>query len=245
MTQQPPAPPPLRIARLGGAMYLMIILLGLFSEVFVRQRLVVGDVMAAAANIRAHELLWRCGVAAELLSLMCVIVLALTWRAVLGPVNRELTWLAIFFVLTAHAVGAIASLQFLSALFPLSSAPWLASFTAEQIAALVRLAMRERTYTFGVTLLLSGCFFVIAGPMIYRSGYFPKVVGLLYTLAGAGYIVHTFTLVLAPAMADRVLMVAGPAILIGETTLSLYLLIKGVRVEGWNRRQAQLVAEGA
>jgi hypothetical protein len=160
-------------------------------------------------------------------------------------VNRDLTWLAIFFVLTAHAVGAIASLQTLAALFPLSGAPWLESFTPEQLAALVRLTLRERVHTFGVTLLLSGCFFVIAGPMMYRSGYLPKVVGVLYTLAGVGYIVHTFALVLAPAMAAGTLMIAGPFILIGETTLSLYLLIKGVQVDGWNRRQAQLSAERA
>jgi hypothetical protein len=80
---------------------------------------------------------------------------------------------------------------------------------------------------------------------MYRSGYLPKVVGVLYTLAGVGYIVHTFALVLAPAMAAGTLMIAGPFILIGETTLSLYLLIKGVQVDGWNRRQAQLSAERA
>lgn len=79
--------------------------------------------------------------------------------------------------------------------------------------------------------------------MIYRSGYLPKFVGVLYTLAGIGYIVHTFTFVLAPASAGIVFMLAGPMIIVGETTLSLYLLIKGVQVEGWNRRQAQLAAQ--
>src|SRR4051812_47269419 len=114
------SPPPLGVARLGGAMYLIIILLGMFAELFVRQRLTVAnDAMATAANIRAHELLWRYGVAADLLSLVCVTVLMLTWLAVLRPVHRDLTWLAIFFALTAHAVGAMSSLDSLAALFPL------------------------------------------------------------------------------------------------------------------------------
>lgn len=64
MTEQRPLPPPLGVARLGGAMYLVIIVLGIFGEVFVRQRLIVAnDAMATAANIRAHELLWRWSVA--------------------------------------------------------------------------------------------------------------------------------------------------------------------------------------
>jgi hypothetical protein len=139
----------------------------------------------------------------------------------------------------------MASLQMLGALFPLSGAGSLASFTPEQVAALARLIQREREHTFGVSLLLSGCFFVIAGPLIYRSGYLPKIVGALYTVAGVGYVAHTFTLVLAPAAANTVFMVAGPLILLGEATLSLYLLIKGVNVDGWNRRQAQLTVEAS
>jgi len=222
-------------------MYVLIIFLGLFAEVFVRQRLIVGnDAMVTAANIRAHEVLWRCGVASELVSLICVTVLMLTWLAVLRPVSRDLTALAIFFALTAHAVGAIASLDALAALFPLNGASWLQSFNPEQLAALTRLTIREQSHTFNLSLLLSGCFFTIAGPLIFRSGYLPKVIGILYTAAGVGYIVHTFVLVLAPERADVVFAVVGPFILLGETSLSLYLLIKGVQVDGWNRHQLQL-----
>jgi hypothetical protein len=157
---------------------------------------------------------------------------------VLRPVSREVTALAIFFALTAHAVGAIGSLDALSTLFPLSGAPWLHTFTPEQLAALARLTLLQQSHTFDVSLLLSGCFFMVAGPLIYRSGYLPKPIGVLYTVAGMGYIAHAFVFVLAPSMADMVFEVAGPMILLGETSLSLYLLIRGVNVEGWNRRQA-------
>src|SRR5258706_11335065 len=107
MTDRRPAPPPVGVARLGGAMYLVIIVLGIFGEL-VRQRLIVAnDAVATAANIHVHELLWRWSIATELVSLICVTVLMLTWLAVLRPVNRDLTWLAIFFALTAHTVGAV------------------------------------------------------------------------------------------------------------------------------------------
>jgi hypothetical protein len=223
-------------------MYLIIIVLGIFGEVFVRQRLIVtNDALATATNIRAHELLWRLSVATELVSLICVTVLMLTWLAVLRPVSRDLTWLAIFFSLTAHAVGTVSLIDTLATLFPLADAPYLHAFTSEQLAALARLTIREQGHAYGVSLLLSGCFFLIAGPLIFRSGYLPRLIGVLYTIAGVGYIVHTFVLVLAPAIADRTLMIAAGPILLGETSLSLYLLIKGVNVAGWNRRQDQLV----
>jgi hypothetical protein len=244
VVEQRQSPPPLAIARLGGAMYLIIIVLGLFSEVFVRQRLIIAnDALATAANIRAHELLWRWSVASELLSLICVTVLMLTWLALLRPVSRDLTWLAIFFSLTAHAVGAVSLIDTLATLFPLTDAPYLHAFTAEQLAALARLTIRERAHAYGVSLLLSGCFFLIAGPLIFRSGYLPRLIGVLYTIAGVGYVVHTFVLVLAPAIADRTLMIAGGPILIGEASLSLYLLIKGVDVAGWNRRASATLRE--
>lgn len=244
MTDRRPTPPPIAVARLGGAMYLIIIVLGLFAEVLVRQRLIMAnDAMATAANIRAHEFLWRCGVASELVSLMCVTVLMLTWIAVLRPVHRDLTYLALFFGLTAHAVGAMGGLQAMATLLPLSGAPWLQAYTPEQLAALAQLMLREQNHAFAVSLLLSGCFFVIAGPLIFRSGYLPKAIGVLYTIAGVGYIVNTFALVLAPTVADRVFMIVAPIILLGESSLSLYLLIVGVQLQGWDRRQLQLATE--
>src|SRR5437870_1153015 len=158
MTDPRPAPPPVAVARLGGAMYVMIIVLGIFGEV-VRQRLIVAnDAVATAANIQMHESLWRSSVATELVSLMCVTVLLLTWLAVLRPVSHDLTWLAIFFALTAHAVGAASLLDTLAALFPLGDAPYLRAFTPEQLAALARLVLREQGHAYGVSLLLSGCF---------------------------------------------------------------------------------------
>lgn len=227
-------------------MYLIIIALGFFAEMLVRQRLVgTSDVMAMAANLRAHEMLWRWGVAAELFTLICVTILSLTWLVLLRPVHPDVAWVAIFFVLGAHALNAVASLQTLAALFPLGRAGWLDAFTPEQLAALARLTQAERSHTFAVTLLFSGCFFLLAGPMIYRSGYLPKTVGVLYTLAGVGYVVHTFAMVLAPSAAPVVFMAAAPLILLGEGTLALYLLIKGVQVTGWNARQASLAIHGA
>lgn len=237
MESQRIEPPPQRLARLGGLLYLIVIGLGLFLEAVVRRRVVVADdALATAANLRAHELLWRWGIAAELLSLVCVTVLLMVWVVLLSPVSRRLTWLAVFFSLVANIVQAAGVVDSIAALFPLGRASYLGAFTTEQLAAMARLAIRAQAHGFSVSLLFSGCFFLVAGPLIFRSGYMPRLVGVLYGMAGVGYATHTFALVLAPALAGQVFLAAAAPIFIGELTLSLWLLIKGVNSEGWTRR---------
>ena len=55
-----------KTARIGGILYLIIIVTGLFGEAFVRSKLLVpGDATATANNIKASELLWRIRIAGE------------------------------------------------------------------------------------------------------------------------------------------------------------------------------------
>ena len=195
-----------------------------------------GDAAATAANLRSMESLWRFGIASELFLGICTIVMTLTLYALLRPVSRDLALLATFFSLVATAVELTYSLQLVEALYPLGNAEYLKAFTPEQLYALTTLAIRAHGSGFGIALLLFGCFFPIAGYLIYKSGYFPKTIGILYTIPGLSYLTSSFALILAPAFAARYYFVmAGPA-LIGEAALCLWLLVKGVNVEQWKKR---------
>ena len=101
---------------------------------------------------------------------------------------------------------------------------------------MTNLAIKAHGNGFGIALLFFGCFFPIAGYLIFKSGYFPKTIGVLYIIPGLSYLVSSFALILAPAFADRYyFVIAGPA-LIGEAALCLWLLLKGVNVEQWKKR---------
>jgi hypothetical protein len=229
---------PQLLARLGGVLYLAIIAIGIFAEMFVRGRiLVAGDAMATAANLAMNEALWRWGIAAELLGMICVIVLLLVWAVLLSPVSRQLTLLAIFFDVVAHTVQVVALMELIAALFPLDGASYLKAFTPEQLAALARMSGRGHSHGFGISLLFSGCFFLVAGYLIRKSGYLPRLIGILYQVAGIGYIANTFALIVAPAWSGRIFMAVAPVILVGEVSLAIWLLVKGIDLEGWNRRQ--------
>jgi Domain of unknown function (DUF4386) len=233
-------------ARIGGVLYLIIIVVGLFGEAFVRDRLIVpGDAKATAANIRSFEPLWRFHIAAEMFLLVCAVVLLLILFVLLRPVSRELALLTAFFNLVAIAVEAVATLNLLVALFPLGNAAYLKAFTPEQLAAMASLSLRSHSYGFGVSLIFFGCFCLVAGYLIFKSGYFPKAIGVLMQIAGASYLTNSFALVLSPALANRLFPAVLLPAFVGEASLCLWLLVKGVNVEKWKEKASAGPVGGA
>jgi Domain of unknown function (DUF4386) len=232
---------PRALARVGGLLYLIIIVIGLFGEAFVRGRIVVsGDAAATAANLRSMEPLWRFGIAAEFVLLSCAIALTLIFFILLRPVSRDIAYLAIFFNLVSIAVEAAAALNLVAALFPLGNAGYLSAFAPEQLYAMASLAVRAHGYGFGVALIFFGFECLVLGYLIFRSGYLPKTIGVLMQIAGWCYLINSFALILAPAFSNRLF----PAILlpafVGEASLCLWLLVKGVNVERWKEAAARL-----
>ncbi len=100
------------------------------------------------------------------------------------------------------------------------------------------LSIRSFEHGFGLALIFFGCECLVVGYLIFRSGFLPKAIGVLMQIAGLSYLINSFALVLAPNLADQLF----PAILvpafIGEASLCLWLLLKGVNVEKWKARAA-------
>lgn len=230
---------PQLFARLGGGLYLVIIALGIVAQVIVRDRLIVsGDAAATAQNLAAMQSLWRLGIASEALALLCTLALAMIYFALLRPVSLELSILAALLRVVSVAVQAVAVLQLDLALSPLTNAAFTAAFTPDQRAALATLAVRAHSHGYTLALLIVGAAFLVHGLLIIRSTFLPKVLGVLIQVAGIGYLVNGFTLFLAPAFAGQVFLVIMLPVFIGETSLSLWLLIKGVNAERWHHAAA-------
>ena len=234
MTDPPSNMSPKTFARIGGALYFIIIALGLFGETFIRNRLIVsGDATATAANIASMEPLWRFGIASEFFLLLCAVTLTWIFYVLLRPVSRDLVVLAVFFNLVSMTLEAVIQLSFIAALFPVGKAAYLKAFTPDQLAVMAHLSARLYGYGFGVSLIFFGCYCLVMGHLIARSGYFPKALGVLLQIAGLCYLTNSFAQLLAPGFQDRIF----PAILvpafIGELSLALWLSVKGVDVAKW------------
>jgi hypothetical protein len=224
-------------ARIGGALYLFIIVAGLFAEAFVRDKLTVsGDAAATAANIMASTLLWRISIAGELIMLVCAVALALILYVLLKPVSKNLALLAAFFNLVEIAADCANKANLFAALSFLGSADYLKAFEPQQLHALAYLALKSHTYGYNISLIFFGVTCFIWGYLIFKSGYFPKILGVLLIIVSACYLTNSFAWLLAPKFANMIF----PAILvpafIGESSLCLWLIVNGVNVPKWKEQ---------
>jgi hypothetical protein len=225
-------------ARLAGLLYLIVILGGLFAELFVRGRLVVsGDAAATARNIVDHELLYRLGFAVELFYVLCNIPLTFLLYDLFKVVNRTAALLALFFGLVGTAIEAVALLAHYAPLVFLGRAAYLGAFTTAQLQSAAYLSLRLFESGFAIALTFFGCFCLAQAFLIFRSTFFPRLIGGLLVAEGSLYLVNSFANFLAPAIGARVfpfLMLSGLA----EISFCLWLLVVGVNVDRWNAQAA-------
>ena len=224
-------------ARIGGILYLVIIFAGIFSELFVRGKLIVaGNATATANNIIASQLLWRVGIASDLVMHICDVPLMLIFYILLKPVNKNLALLAMLFTLIQTAVLVAFKLNLFQALFLLGDAAYLKTLDPVQLHALAFAFIRLDAYGFGVGLLFFGFACLVLGYLITKSGYLPKLIGVLMQIGGLCYITNSFALILAPKFAELLFPVILVPSFIAELSFCLWLLVKGVNIPNWEKQ---------
>jgi Domain of unknown function (DUF4386) len=216
-----------RYAKTAGVLLLLTIAAGFFGELYVPSKLVSREAATTAANITAHEVLFRFGFAAYLVEACCDIALALLFYVLLKPVSQFLALLSAFFGLVSTATFALTQLLYFVAL-PIQRG--LQSFTPDQVASAAQMAVKLYGLGSGVFMVFYGIATLVRGYLMYRSTYFPRMVGGLLALAGLAFIVKSFTLVLAPAYASDFLLAP---VFIATVILTGWLLIKGVDIAKW------------
>jgi hypothetical protein len=232
---------PQTYARAGGVLYLIIIAVGIFGELFTRGSLIVpGNAVASARHIADSIFLWRVGIAGDILMLMCDIGVMLVFYVLLTPVSRNIALFALLSNLVQTSVLVANKLNLLIPAFLLGDAEYLKAFTPQQLQALAYVSLRTHDIGFALGLIFFGMTCIALGYLIFRSAYLPKVLGMGMQLAGVCYIINSFALILAPGLAPRLF----PAILlppfIAELSTALWLLVKGVNLSKWHERQAAI-----
>jgi hypothetical protein len=222
-------------ARTGGVAYLIIIIAGLFGEMFVRNNIIVsGDATSTANHIMASPLLWRVGIAGDLVMHICDVILMMIFYVLLKPVNKNLALMALLFNLVQTAVLVANKMNLLMPLFLLGDADYLKALDPHQVRALAYLAVKAHGYGFGIGLIFFGLECLIIGYLIFKSGYLPRVIGVMMQIAGLCYLINSFALILAPAFADWLFPGILVPAFIAELSLCLWLLVKGVNSRKWH-----------
>jgi Domain of unknown function (DUF4386) len=237
MTSRPIKTSALFYARLSGFLYLINIACGLFGELFVRARLVVPDNAAATAhNILAHEFLFRCGIAGDFVMHITDVPMTVLFYVLLKPVSKELSALAALFGMLQTAILCANKLSLVTALLLLSGATDLNAFSANQLHALASLSLVQHEDGFGVGLIFFGMSCLVTAYLLYQSGYFPKVLGILQGMAGVSYLINSFAQLLAPTLAAKMFPAIVLPAFIGEFGTCIYLIVRGLNAAKWDER---------
>lgn len=221
-------------ARIGGLAYLIIIITGAFGELFIRNKIMVsGDAAATAHNIAASPLLWRIGITGDLIMHVCDLVLTMVYYLLLRRVNKNLAMLSVLFGLIQTAVLVANKLNLVMPLLFLGNEDYLKAFDPHQLQVLSYIAVKAHGYGFGIGLIFFGFECLIDGYLIFKSGFLPRVLGVLILIAGLCYLVNSFALILFPAVSDSIFQVVMAPIFLSELSMCLWLLVKGVNVTKW------------
>lgn len=217
------------LARLAGLCYLIVIATGLFSEVFVRQALrVPNDALATAQNIQTHEMLYRWGFVADIINFVIGLPSVLIIYYFFKRVNKLLAQIALAFVVIQTAIIAVNLLNQISPLLILSNETYLNAFQPNQLATLSLLSLNIQTQGYGIGLVFFGFYCLIISFLIFKSNLLPKVLGMLYAIVGLCYLINSFTMFLSKGFENPMFVYLAIPIFIGELSLCLWLLIKGI-----------------
>ncbi|HEY3474829.1 MAG TPA: DUF4386 domain-containing protein [Anaerolineales bacterium] len=222
---------PLFTARLAGFLYLLVVPLGIFGSLYVPSRLIVpGDAGATARNLMASESLFRLGIVSDLLAPLVLIFVVLFLYKLLKPVNKNMAWLMVIFLLLGVPIALLSKVNQFIALQLLSGAEYLTVFTQEQLQAMALLFLRLHDRTGTIAAIFWGLWLFPMGYLVFKSGFFPRILGILLMIACFGYVINSFSIFLGYPV--NVGLIAA----LGEVLFILWLLIKGVDAEQWKKR---------
>lgn len=221
-----------KLAKAAGFLYLITIIAGGFAEAFVREGLTVsGDAVATAHNILASEQMYRFGFVADLVCLISGIFLSLIFYILFKPVNKNLSLLALLFGSVAGAVMAVNLLNQLAPLLLLHNTSYLQAFNIEQLQTLSLFFLNLQSQGYNISLFLFAFYFPIIGYLVYKSNFLPRILGIIYTLAGVGYLINSLAWFLFPHLAAHLFPYVLLPAFVGETSMSLWLIFKGLKVQ--------------
>ncbi|HYL11319.1 MAG TPA: DUF4386 domain-containing protein [Candidatus Acidoferrales bacterium] len=216
-------------ARMAALFYVLMGLPAPFALIYIPRMLIVrGDAAATAKNILAHEMLFRAGVFGELFSAVAFILLALALYRLLSGVDKTQASLMVILVAISVAITFTNAIHNIAALTLVRGADFLAVFDKPQRDTLGMLFVGLHHQGLVVNQIFWGLWLLPFGVLVMRSGFLPRILGVLLIVNCFGYVAVSVTSLLLPRYANLVSRVVLPALL-GELWIWLWLLIKGAK----------------
>jgi hypothetical protein len=220
-----------KAARVAGAVYLSMAVTAPFSLIYIPRTLIVrGNATATANNILAHQTMFRLGIVADLITAVIFILLGMALYRLLSGVNKTHASLMVVLVLVSATIGFMNVLNNIAALTLFRGPDFLTVFDKPQRDALAMLFVGLHGQGLVINEIFWGLWLFPFGVLVMRSGFLPRILGVLLIVNCIAYLAASLTWLLLPDYASVVDRAILPA-LTGELWIALWLLIKGAKVQ--------------
>jgi hypothetical protein len=218
-----------KTARMAGFLYFIYIVIHIAADVFGRSKLIVlGDSATTARNLMTSAWQFRIGIVGDLIAAVLFLLAAWALYALLKPVNKNFALLFLLLNAGGVAVQCLNDLNLLAALLLSSGADYLKAFQAEQLQALAMLFLNLHKNGFMIAQIFYGAWLFPLGYLVFKSGFLPKLLGIVLMIHCFGWLMYFFQFFLFPDY-TAITYISFPLGFIAEFSLSLWLLIKGVK----------------
>jgi hypothetical protein len=218
-----------KTARMAGFLYLIYIVITIAADVLGRSPLIVfGDAAATARNIVASEWQFRIGVTGDLVSAVFFLLAAWALYALLKSVNKDLALLFLLLNLGGTAVYSINLLNQFAAVQLLSGADYLNVFQSDQLQALAMFFLNLHKNGYWIAQIFFGAWLFPFGYLVYKSGFLPKILGIVMMVHFVGWLMTFLQFFLFPGF-TAITYVTYPLGFISEFGLTLWLLVMGAK----------------
>lgn len=223
--------------RIAGLIYLLLVIGGPVRLMYIPSKLfVAGNATATAANIAAHETLFRLGMVTDLFNGVVLIFLTLALYKLFRDVRQE--WgpvkLGVLMVISGGILPACIDffnvVNDAAALLLVRGADFLAVFARPERDALAMLFLRLHHQEVVGAEILWGLWLIPLALLTLRSRFLPRFIGYWLILNGAAYVVLSLTGLLLPQYEEAAFNAAFPALL-GELAFVAGLLTRGAKAQ--------------
>lgn len=217
-----------RLARMTGALYLAIVVIGMFSPIVLESTVVPGDAAATAEGVLGSRVLFIAGLVGWIAIVVLDVAIAVALYVMLRPADRGLAMLAGALRLVYAAILAPFVLYLFHGYELLAGAERTTGVVPQDAAAMALSAFERFDTGFLVALVVFGAHLLAVGTVIVRSRLIPRAIGVLLVAAGAGYIADSLLGLLTTGHGGVVSAILLAPSVLGEIGLTGWLLIKGV-----------------
>ncbi len=218
-----------KIARRAGLLYLVLAITGAYGLLYVPSQFYVPhDAAATAKNMLAHEFLFRSGIVSNLISQTIFIFLVLTLYRLFKEVNKQQAIVMVALVLVSIPIVFVSEVFEIISLMILKGEV-LATLQAQQQQDWAMLFLKLNSRATLVAEIFWGLWLIPFGQLAFKSGFIPRLIGILLILGGIAYVIQVGTALLFPDYKLIVSKLTGLFPTVAELSTILWLLIKGVK----------------